>query len=130
MDQFVALENGWYRRMTNETEDGAYEVGLRSVSVETVLSSVSTSPSDAPERLRPAARGDRAVLHSTIDETYLVRDGGRYYHITRIRTDYPPFHPHYTASFYRLLSGIGVALGAIALVRAGRRRERFFRGAD
>ena len=124
-DPFVALEDGWYRRVDSDA-DGGYELRLRPVSVETVFREISMSPSAVPERLRPAARGGRVTLDSRIEETYLVDDGG-YYYLTRVRTDYPPFHPRFTDAFYRLLSGVGVLSGAIALVRAGRRRERFDR---
>lgn len=113
-DRFVALEDGWYRRVDEEA-GGEYRLSLEAVSLETVLQEVSRRPTDVPERLRPAARGGEAVLEWPVETTYVVRDGGRYYHLTRTEIRRPPL-----AGIYVSVSRLAVLLGAVVLVHAGR----------
>lgn len=120
-DPFVALPGGWYRRVTEETDDGV-RYRLERVPLSTVLREVSRPPSAVPERLRPAARGGRVTLESPIETTYVVRDDGAYYYLTETGTTAPPL-----GVAYPWLSVLGTLAGAVALVRAGRRRERYDR---
>jgi hypothetical protein len=117
-DPYVALPSGFYRRTSQETEAG-FRYNLTRVSGETVLQEIAVSPEQVPPRLVPAARGDTAVVESQIDETYVIRDRGEFFLITRTATRSLPLD-----DFYGPLSAIGFILGAGLLVWSGRTFDR------